>query len=128
MNDAATAMRGLLAEFEAPVRAAIEPGAPSGELFDRRRRGAREAAHDLLVAKAVAGRERVRGVLFGIVAVADSGGESALRPVGRALGAERSLRDDDDRPRGEAQRRRQPGDPARRRRRPARRALRRRRS
>ena len=85
-------MRGFEPEREAAVGDAVEAHAETREPYDRGRRGARKPIDDRSVAQAVAGGERVGGVQGRAVVRADRGGEAALRPEGRALRAERPLR------------------------------------
>ena len=103
-------MRGLEPERKAPVLHAIEAHAEPREPLDRGRGGAREKVDDRSAAEAVARRERVCGVQGRAVVRAHRGGQAALRPEGRALGAERPLRQHDDRPGRELERRHQAGD------------------
>ena len=111
MHDARSSMRGLEPERKAAIVGAVEAHAEPREPQDRGGRGAGEFVDDRGVAEAVAGGERVGGVQSRAVARAHRGGQTALRPEGRALGAERTLGQHDDRPGRKLERRHQAGDP-----------------
>ena len=110
MGDARAAVRGFQAEREAAVRHAVEADAKAGEIFDRLRGHSDEAIDDRRVAEPVARSHRVEGVQRRTVIRPERRRHSALRPERRALGAERDLREDDDRPRRQLKRRHQSGD------------------
>ncbi len=94
VRDPAPVVAALAGEVDAALVVGVEVGAGGDQPPYRVGALGDEGAYGLLVAQARAGHEGVGEVLFGSVALAEGGGDAALRPAGGAV-VQAGLGDDD---------------------------------
>ena len=110
VHDAATRVRGLLAQRKAAVGLAVERHAVGDKIGNARRAFGGDEVRYVDVDDASTGGDRVVRVRSGIIVAADGGGDAALRPTGRGALSERRGGQHGDRQRRQLQRREQAGE------------------